>query len=128
MILSPVNSNGSDNSQFCGVTAATLTIGGTSPVSCVIDFGADVSVVSEGFIQQRPSSIRSGKKLSGATGKPLQAIGEVSLCVELGSHGLQHQFSVVKDFPYPVLLGTDFLSRVNAIVHLKSGLVTLSEG
>ena len=99
-------------------------------MSGVIDFGADVSVVSEGFIQQvrqRPSSIRSGKKLSGATGKPLQAIGEVSLCVELGSHGLQHQFSVVKDFPYPVLLGTDFLSRVNAIVHFKSGLVTLSE-
>ena len=115
VIVSPVNSNGSGNCQFCGVTEATLEVGGTSPVSCVIDSGADVSVVSEGFIQQvrqRPSSIRSGKKLSGATRKPIQAIGEVSLCVELGSHGLQHQFSVVKYFPYPVFLGTDIFVQV----------------
>ena len=82
-----------------------------------------MSVVSKRFKQQvgqRPFSSLRGKRLLGATGQPLQTIGEVTLRVELGSQVLQHQFSVVKDFPYPVLF------HLPLLISSLHGHVTLS--
>eukprot|EP00118_Oscarella_pearsei_P018893 m.196972 g.196972 ORF g.196972 m.196972 type:complete len:1094 (+) comp39535_c1_seq2:160-3441(+) len=41
---------------------------------------------------------------------------------------MTHALAVVQGFSYPVLLGTDFLSRVNAVLDFGRGIVTLTTG
>ena len=45
----------------------------------------------------------------------------------MGNYQLTHNFVVVKSFPYPILLGTDFLSRVGAILDFQSASLALSK-
>eukprot|EP00118_Oscarella_pearsei_P018894 m.196984 g.196984 ORF g.196984 m.196984 type:complete len:58 (+) comp39535_c1_seq4:160-333(+) len=41
---------------------------------------------------------------------------------------MTHALAVVQGFSYPVLLGTDFLSRVNAVLDFRQGILTLTTG
>lgn len=44
----------------------------------------------------------------------------------VGEGQLRHPFTVVQDFPFPVLLGHDFMSKVQAVLDFRQGTVSLA--
>ena len=55
-------------------------------------------------------------KLIAANGEELHTVGEVELLVQMAGHSVLHQFRVVDPFPYPVLLGSDFKRKADALL------------
>ena len=54
----------------------------------------------------------------------LTCTGTTRLTVSPG--GFSHEFAVIEDFAYPVLLGANFLTRVGAVIDLKRGVVSIA--
>ena len=116
-----------DSTYAGGLPVCRLAFQGVDSVSSILDSGAAASIVSAQFaslIKQEFGLER--RALIGANGGELHASGSLSLSVSLGDQEIQHTFAVIEDFPYPVLLGTDFLSRVKAVVDFSKGVVTLN--
>ena len=78
------------------------------------------------LIGQQVDPTTKKRGLLGVTGNSLDTVGGVSLSMGLAKETLQDDFVVVRDFPYPVLLGMDFLSKVKAVIDFRKGEVTLS--
>ena len=60
-----------------------------------------------------------------ANGRSKESIGTVTLTVTVGNDSVVHTFVVVKEFVYPVLLGSGFLSQANAVLDYGKGTVLL---
>ena len=49
----------------------------------------------------------------------------MTLTVTVGNDSVVHMFVVVKEFLYPVVLGSDFLSQADAVLHYGKRTVLL---
>ena len=67
------------------------------------------------------SVTETAPSLYAANNQPLTCTGTTRLTVSPG--GFSHEFAVIEDFAYPVLLGADFLTRVGEVIDLKRGVV-----
>ena len=65
------------------------------------------------------------KMLVAADGGKLTVVGTVVLSLTIGDVRVSHPFTVVRDFAFPVLLGSDFLQNVKAVLDYQDGTVTL---
>eukprot|EP00118_Oscarella_pearsei_P017903 m.180288 g.180288 ORF g.180288 m.180288 type:complete len:1472 (+) comp39243_c0_seq11:859-5274(+) len=111
------------------IPSCTIMVDGAEPVICVLDSGAVASVVSDEFLQQlgkpfQPAPLNKAG-LVAANGGPLEILGHLDLDLAVGSYRSSHPFEVVKDFAYPVLLGSDFLKKSQAILDYSQGTVTI---
>ena len=105
----------------------SLTLDGVSIVDCVIDTGAEVSIVSPPVVERAGAAIcvtETAPSLYAANNQPLTCTGTTRLTVSPG--GFSHEFAVIEYFAYPVLLGADFLTRVGAVIDLKRGVVSIA--
>ena len=105
----------------------SLTLDGVSIVDCIIDTGAEVSIVSPPAVEHAGAAIcvtETSPSLYAANNQPLTCTGTTRLTVSPG--GVSHEFAVIEDFAYPVLLGADFLTRVGAVIDLKRGVVSIA--
>ena len=116
-----------DSAYAGGLPVCLLAFQGVDSVFSILDSGAAVSFVSSQFASLIKKEFGLERRvLLGANGGEMHATGSLSLSVSLGDQEIQHTFAVIEDFPYPVLLGTDFLSRVKAVVDFSKGVVTLN--
>ena len=103
------------------IPTCNLVVEGTQPVGCVLDSGAVTSIVSDHFVdslddvQERVVSV-DRKTSVAANGGKLTLVGTVVLSLTIGDVRVSHPFTVVRDFAFPVLLGSDFLRDVNAVL------------
>ena len=129
----PVIMTNDDGQQTVGppskLPLCSLTLDGVSIVDCVIDTGAEVSIVSPPVVERAGAAIsvtETAPSLYAANNQPLTCTGTTRLTVLPG--GFSHEFAVIEDFAYPVLLGADFLTRVGAVIDLKRGVVSTATG
>ena len=127
----PVIRTNDDGQQTVGppskLPRCSLTLDGVSIVDCVIDTGAEVSIVSPPVVERAGAAIsvtETAPSLYAANNQPLTCTGTTRLTVSPG--GFSHEFAVIEDFAYPVLLGADFLTRVGAVIDLKRGVVSIA--
>ena len=130
--ISPAKETTSASVTKRGISSTMLVVEGARPTTCILDSEAEVCIVAEDFLASvgkspDPIAHHATGNLIGASGAKLQAVGSVYLDMSVGNNLLKHKFVVVKEFPYPVLLGTDFLSRVGAVIDFRKGSVTLGE-
>ena len=114
-----------------GLPVCKLTIQDAQPVACLLDSGASVSIVSEEFARGLGLDVdesRSARRLVAANGGQLPTLGSMELEVGVGDGKLKHSFAVVEEFSFPVLLGHDFLVRVEAVLDFSKGTVSLCHG
>ena len=108
-----------------------LTIEDAEPITCVTDSGAVVSLVSSNFVDTlghtADQTLESDSHLIAAEGNPLDLAGKIHLDLSFGDAIIRHPFQIANDFPFPVLLGCDFLSRVRAVISYANGTVTFTE-
>ena len=108
-----------------------LVVEGTQPVSCVLDWGAVTSIVSDHFVDSLDHDVQERvvsadrKTLIAANGGKITVVGTVVLSLTIGDVQVSHPFTVVRDFAFPVLLGSDFLRDVNAVLDYQEGTFTL---
>ena len=113
------------------IPTCNLVVEGTQPVSCVLDSGAVASIVSDHFVDSLDNDVQERvvsadrKTLVAANGGKLTVVGTVVLSLTIGDVRVSHPFTVVRDFAFPVLLGSDFLRDVNAVLDYQDGTVTL---
>ena len=89
-----------------------------------MDTGADVSAVSESFYNSLPSKIILSRnynrdtlmQCASASGTDFENLGEVELEFRIDSVPYKHNFQVLKGLSKPVIIGSDFLGKHNAIV------------
>ena len=104
---------------------------GTQPVSCVLDSETVTSIVSDYFIDSLDNDVQERlvsadrKTLVAANGGKLTLVGTVVLSLTIVDVRVSHPFTVVRDFAFPVLLGSDFLRDVNEVLDYQVGTVTL---
>lgn len=96
-------------------------------MSCILDSGAVASIISSEFLEglEKDIETKSGAHhdLVAADGGRLQVAGTVDLKLSIGELMISHPFEVVRDFAFPVLLGSDFLVRTKAVLDYKEGTV-----
>ena len=105
----------------------SLALDSVSIVDCFIDTGAEVSIVSPPVVERAGAAISVTEKapsLYAAKNQPLSSTGTTRLTVSPG--GFSHEFAVIEDFAYPVLLGAVFLTREGVVFDLKRGVVSIA--
>ena len=75
-------------------------------------------------VQERVASA-DRKTLVAANVSKLTVVGTAVLFLTIGDVRVSHPFTVVRDFAFPVLLGSDILRDVNAVLDYQDGTVTL---
>ena len=113
------------------IPTGNLVVEGTRPVGCVLDSGAVTSIVSDHFVDSLDNDVQervvsADRKTSvAANGGKLTVVDTVVLSLTIGDVRVSHPFTVVRDFAFPVLLGSDFLQDVNAVLDYQDETVTL---
>ena len=96
---------------------------------CVLDSGASKSLVSQEFADNLGMTVDDGSNCSllAAYGRTMESVGTVTLTVGVGQEPVLHTFVVVKEFVFPVLLGSDFLAHIEAVLDYGKGTVALGK-
>ena len=98
-------------------------------VTAVIDSGSAISIVREAIARNLPINTTLNSIANGITGHSLDLIGTVRANLKILGQDRVHDFRVMVDCPYDVLLGIDILKELDNIyfdckmmklVHLKS--------
>ena len=90
-------------------------LGGGIEVNCLVDTGANKSILHPKKFYSIPSSIRPSlteltKNIVLANGDRIRVLGQVTMSLETGLGSFNHNF-VVAETNEPVILGNDFLSN-----------------
>lgn len=95
------------------------------PVNCLIDTGAGVSCVRPSVVSHHLIQRCQAKSLIGADGRAINIFGKVKFSFKFKNMDYSFDFYVVPNLSYPIILGIDFLSQYNAVIHCKSNNVSL---
>ena len=95
------------------------------PTNFLVDSGAAVSVVRSNLVKDCPMTKQGGLAV-GASGNPLDVVGQTVTTITLGRFTINHTFTVVNNLMIECLLGADFLEQHAAI--LDCGHNTLAIG
>jgi hypothetical protein len=96
--------------------SATVKVEGTA-VTALIDTGAAISAVSHEFLKSQGFEITrpARYKIRGISGQKVVPLGEVDMFpVTFGKVTVPGRFAVIDSSAYKIILGTDWLSKVNA--------------
>ena len=101
-------------------------------VACLVDTGANISIVQTGVFYRIPRSLRpelevTSSSLVLADGSSVSFMGKASFQISIGSEQMSHQFWVA-DIGPDCILGLDFLRQHECIVDAKNGSVNLGCG
>ena len=110
------------------VPVCTLTVEGTAPATCVIDSGAASSIVSSAFVDDLGLEVTQSsgvqENLIAANGGQLDVVGKIDLTLSVGGMQFHHCFVVIRDFACLILLRSDLLRYVHAVIQYGDGTVT----
>jgi hypothetical protein len=96
-------------------------IGGVK-VLAAIDPGADISLIhSDTFRQLGYQADNKGSKLNGFAGSVKTTARIKGLVIDVGGIAVAQDFEILKECPYPVLLGRDWTHKVKAITNWGTG-------
>lgn len=100
-------------------------------VACLVDTGANMSVLNHAFLLTLPKECRVIKdtlesEMKLADGKYVPLYGIVALDVEMGRKRLLHEFWVA-DLDCECILGLDFLGERNCIIDTRQRTVWIAE-
>ena len=80
----------------------------------LIDTGAEVTLANQRVVKaELPNIHTSNRKLTGVTGETLEVLGALDLDIKLYDESARHEVIIVKDIPYDVIIGKDFLLKEN---------------
>ena len=83
----------------------------------LLDSGAAVSVVRyDQLTEKSKKEIVPGMTAVGADGNPLEVLGCVTLPISIGEYRTMHKFVVMRRLATECLLGTDFLTKSEAVL------------
>ena len=90
-------------------------LGGGIEVNCLVDTGANKSIIHPKKFYSIPSSVRPSltelaKNIVLTNGDRIRGLGQVTMSLEIGLGIFNHNF-VVAETNEPVILGNDFLSN-----------------
>ncbi|CAJ0595132.1 unnamed protein product [Cylicocyclus nassatus] len=101
----------------------------------LIDSGATISYMKQSTLYALGPNItieNNNVKAQAANGSPIELLGSVNVNVNIGTHSVPHRFLVSHDHqcPAPVLLGTDFIKKLNQqglkiTIDLHNNLLTI---
>ena len=99
------------------------------PITCLVDTGANISIIQAGIFFTVPARERPQLELKGlsmvlADGKSVPILGKAEMVVTIGDKGLSHEFWVA-DIGPDCILGLDFLRRHNCVINARMGRVML---
>ena len=99
------------------VPVNTITIEGTAPARCVSNSRSASLIVSSAFVGLDGSqSFDVHGNLIAANGGQLDVVDKIDLTPFVGGMQFHHCFVVIRDFAFPILLGSDFLRYVHALI------------
>lgn len=101
----------------------------SSYVNAMIDTGATISLISEALqnrlgVSHQKLDRQDPKFLFGANGAEIRIIGKVQLSIKLNGLCIPFDFLVAHNLRQDMLLGTDFLSKSNALIDYTNNTVT----
>lgn len=80
----------------------------------LIDTGAEVTLAHQRVVRPNLHNLRTcNRRLTGVTGETLEVLGALDLDLKLHNETARHEIIVVKDIPYDVIVGKDFLEKEN---------------
>ena len=84
-------------------------------VTAVIDTGSAISIVRDAIARDLPMDTTLRSTANGITGHSLNLIGTVRAHLQILGQKVEHDFRVMVDSPYDVLLGIDVLKELEKI-------------
>lgn len=95
----------------------------------LVDTGGARSVIDAEFLRRKAPAVKvrpSQAHLTAAGGHRLRVVGQVTLDITLAGRRIRHNFTVVENFSFNVLLGIDLLrDNVGATIDLGKGTIQL---
>ena len=118
------------NSRECSSINTILRINGVighSSITFLLDSGAALSVIRLNILptEFQDKITKATAAPVGASGTPLDVIGQVQMLVRIGSHQSEQVFTVVKMLTVDCLLGVDYLTANEVIIDYKHNHVTI---
>ncbi|KAJ8019320.1 hypothetical protein HOLleu_42137 [Holothuria leucospilota] len=98
-------------------------------MTCLVDTGANISIIQAGVLftvppRERPQLELKGLSMVLADGKRVPILGKAEMVVTIGDKRLSHEFWVA-DIGPDCILGLDFLRRHNCVINARMGRVML---
>ncbi|KAJ8046576.1 hypothetical protein HOLleu_05290 [Holothuria leucospilota] len=118
--------------EIPGLAQDGIYLSGTlyaKPMTCLVDTGANVSIIQAGIFFTVPPKERPQQELKGlsmvlADGNSVPILGKAEMVVTIGDKGLSYEFWVA-DIGPDCILGLDFLRRHNCVINARMGRVML---
>ena len=103
---------------------------GPCPSRFLLDTGATMSVVRWSALPEelKGEIVPTGSQATGASGLPLEIIGQVNLEVSIGRITCQQKFIVANTLAVECVLGSDFLCAQGAVINCHERTLSLAEG
>ena len=100
----------------CGWVGVKLE--GGEEIECVVDSGADISLISEAWAKKLGAKVDNSIKylLTGASKGEIPSSGTTSVSLDFGTVKLRQTFVIIPDFKYDLILGEDFLVLNKVII------------
>lgn len=100
---------------------------------CLVDTGANVSVISKQFLDELPSEVirtRYTQKVRDATcanKSKVTILGDVTLSFTVGKQRFKVDFAVLEKCSMSVILGMDFLQKARAVIDIGQQQITFTD-
>ena len=103
-------------------------------INILVDTGASVSCVtwpmlkSIGFKEKDLTETPTIQRVRGVGGEIQEVIGAVDLIISISGFKIQQKFHVFRHLFTPMILGFDFLTDYNAMIHVGKGVLIIDDG
>ena len=131
IVVNNINDNNKDYSTYTCVTSNVILQG--KKYSTIIDTGASISIIQgELFDRLDLNQIEKNYHIidiitaANREVMPLRCLAKLS--IQFGRDVISHWFRVIDMTPNQLLIGTDLLTRLRAIIDLKECMLTLPSG
>ena len=126
LIQVPVNAIQSNS-----VTRTVAKVAGET-TEIVLDSGSSVSIIKEEFLETLPTQEIVEKEepnvvLRAANNEEILPTAKVEVPIEFNGNTFKQDTVVVPNFPYNMLLGTDFVTNHNVVLDFPSSQMTINE-
>jgi hypothetical protein len=91
----------------------------------LIDSGAGLSIIDYKLVYNLKIKNSENICISAASGHKIDCVGFCTVNIQLSDLSFQHKFAVVKNFKHGLLIGSDFLSKHNAIINYNNNTLEL---
>ena len=100
-------------------------------INGIFDTGAQVSLLSEKLLKENVPQLLEQMSpcktlVTGAAGKTIPVVGELTLSCQIGDRNVSQKF-IVADVVIPMLLGLDFITRYKASWDWKLGKLVFQD-